>query len=891
MLLMSRSPRRWRFVAVLLLGAAVAGPPVVPLPIPREETTAPATRRAPHDRPAPCGVAASPVPPAAAAAPVPPVGPGLRLYHVAPGPAPWRSEGTPEGRARAFLAMHGRRLGMDRMPGTLVLRRAFASPVGEHVRFTQVVDGVPVFGSEVSVHFAPGGSLLAANADVFPAPERAPDPAVPAGEARATAALEAGGGAAGPVETEEPTLCWLPSGKTSVLAWRAEARSEAESLRVFVDALDGEVLETQDLRHAADGEGQVFVPNPVWSRRDRFLDDIGDADSAALSGELVTVPLRRLDGSGYLRGAWADLTPTRSPAHDPGLSFLYTRSDERFEQVNAYWHIDAVQDRLRTMLGFPDVLARPQKADAHAGPQDNSYFDEYNGRLYFGDGAVDDGEDGDVVVHEYGHALQEDMVEGFGLSWEAAAMGEGFGDWIAVSRRSSGSGAWDDAFASWDAIPWSSSNPPALRRTDSAKVFPDDLQGEVHEDGEIWSSALREIREALGEVDGDRVILGHHLLLTARATFVDAAAALVATDLSLRGGAGEDAIRAAFASRGIAVGDDALEPDDGPAAASFVDRSSWEALHLADEDWFRFVAESGTTVTARLSPYEPAARPSLALFAEDLSPLGADAATYPTGEVATPAGSGRRTFLLRIAPRSGIRTPYDLRFTGGLVAAAADPFEPNDSQGTAARLPTGADLDLRLAAGNDDWFLLPGTSGGRVRALASFDGAAVDLDLEFVDPDGGVLASSAGTGSSESVDWTSPAGGPAEVFLRVRADFGSGPYSLAAFVDPPEAASLRGRLLGTLAAGGERDYGVDVRVPPGGTALLRVTAVRAGRDGAAPEVEVLSPGGFLLSPFGAGFDGRRTVLEIPTPEDGVHRIRVRPAPPSEGAFRLRARVR
>jgi hypothetical protein len=35
-------------------------------------------------------------------------------------------------------------------------------------------------------------------------------------------------------------------------------------------------------------------------------------------------------------------------------------------------------------------------------------------RLAFGEGGVDDAEDVDVVLHEYGHAIQHDTVPGWG---------------------------------------------------------------------------------------------------------------------------------------------------------------------------------------------------------------------------------------------------------------------------------------------------------------------------------------------------------------------------------------------------------------------------------------------------------------------------------------------
>jgi hypothetical protein len=37
-------------------------------------------------------------------------------------------------------------------------------------------------------------------------------------------------------------------------------------------------------------------------------------------------------------------------------------------------------------------------------------------------GGVDDAEDADVILHEYGHAIQDNQVPGFGSSLEAGAM-------------------------------------------------------------------------------------------------------------------------------------------------------------------------------------------------------------------------------------------------------------------------------------------------------------------------------------------------------------------------------------------------------------------------------------------------------------------------------------
>ena len=515
------------------------------------------------------------------------------------------------------------RLDLASAPGDLELEASFRSPVGTHVRFRQVVEGVPVEGGGASVPGPPAGWGLGGAAPPRPGPPAAPPPArPPRAAAAAAAAFAVEPGEERGAAITEPRLSWLPAGRSARLAFATTVRTADETLLVFVDAATGDVLLAEDLRRAAEGSGQVFAPNPVWTTRDSSLEDIGDNDSPVLEAALATVPLPRLDGTGYLRGTWADLSPTRPRAFEPSLQFHYTRSDPRFELVNAYFHVDAIQEYVHSVLGFQGAAGR-LRVDAHHGQVDNSFYDVSTRRLYFGDGGVDDAEDGDIVAHEYGHALQDAQVRGFGHSREAGAMGEGFGDYIAASRRSSGNETWDAAVGSWDATAFSTAFPPALRRVDGSSRYPEDVRGEVHADGEIWSSALWEIRRRIGAEEADRVIIGSHFLLTPRATFAEGAAAVVAANLSLRGGAGEADLRAAFDGRGIPVGDDPVEEDDGPAAATPVDRAAFTGMYAADDDWFLVLADPGTgTAFTAVSPL-PGVRPVLALFDEGLREIAA----------------------------------------------------------------------------------------------------------------------------------------------------------------------------------------------------------------------------------------------------------------------------
>ena len=93
--------------------------------------------------------------------------------------------------------------------------------------------------------------------------------------------------------------------------------------------------------------------------------------------------------------------------------------------------------------------------------------------------------------------------------------------------------------------------PHCLRRIDGNKVYPDDVVGQVHADGEIWSRALWDIRNALGDTVGSRIIIEAQFDFAPDTSFAAAATATVAAAQRLHGNAAANAVRDAFEDRGI----------------------------------------------------------------------------------------------------------------------------------------------------------------------------------------------------------------------------------------------------------------------------------------------------------------------------------------------------
>jgi hypothetical protein len=271
------------------------------------------------------------------------------------------------------------------------------------------------------------------------------------------------------------------------------------------------------------------------------------------------VTLTNLDGSGYLRGDWANIRSETGPAaYSPDNTFIYSRSDDRFEQVMGYYWATEAQKYIQS-LGF-GTTRRPinqESQDIRINQYgiDNSYSWDKHDVLRFGKGGVDDAEDAEVILHEYGHAMMDSQATpfgNFGYSPEAGAIGEGFSDYWAATVSLVVAPTPDPAcIADWDSVSYTTRTPHCLRRIDLDLHYPEDLNGRVHHDGQIWSRALWDIRAKLDDATADTLILEAQFDFAADTTMPAAAHVTVATAERLYGKGVANIVRGAFRDRGI----------------------------------------------------------------------------------------------------------------------------------------------------------------------------------------------------------------------------------------------------------------------------------------------------------------------------------------------------
>ncbi|MBX3326755.1 MAG: M36 family metallopeptidase [Nitrospira sp.] len=457
-----------------------------------------------------------------------------------------------ESSVRRFLSEHAQLFRLDSTLTDLFVTRQTESLIGSQFVFTQRHQGIPVYDGQIKILFDGEGRIRAVNNSYVPLTGIVdPIPLVTGGQAIEAGRMHLEKSQARSLSDEEApspiaNLVVYAEDGIPTLAWEVIHHTWGPTWQVFINAKTGQVLKpAQDLNRYAlpiQGVGQVFVTNAIVATGDPSLRDNKDAALVVPSSAYKTIGLERLSGTGYLEGAYASSSATKKRAYSPTHQFLFDRSSNGFSETMGYYFLDFAQQRIQDLgfTGVKSINARQQVFSVDRSPKDNSFYSVSSKEITFGIGGVDDAEDAEVIWHEYGHSIQDDLVDRFGTTAESGAMGEGFGDYWSGTlgeqyNTISLNGVPEKVcLAEWDSTTYRTGTPTCLRRLDGNKHYPEDMVGEVHDDGEMWSAALWLIRSALGIDKADRVILQHHILLPKDATFNMAGHALIETACSLR---------------------------------------------------------------------------------------------------------------------------------------------------------------------------------------------------------------------------------------------------------------------------------------------------------------------------------------------------------------------
>jgi Zn-dependent metalloprotease len=479
--------------------------------------------------------------------------------------------GSAEQVARAYLADKSSRFALARGSSDLVLDAVQVVPGGSHVRLVQSISGVPIYRADMVVSLDASGAFVTAVASNYDAQvERgglnttatlsgAQAREIAIGSLRITGTLQFTG------DTTEGL--WIVrdediAGSTPHLAWRitVPVMQPLGDWEVFVDARDGQVLRLLDQSLYVDGSGSAFDPDPLTTAGATYntpsgsYTDNSDANHATLAAQTFTRSLPGLtlvSGLYYLRGPWVYIDEFESPTSAPATSadpngFVFTRNQQGFEDTNAYYHIDQNQRYIQS-LGFNNIQHAPIHVDTHGlSGQDNSHFIPSTNKIAWGEGGVDDAEDADVLLHEYGHAIQESSRPGWG-GGQQGSMGEGFGDYWSGSYSASISSFRDTWVFNWDGH-----NPFWTGRVlNGTGMYSTWGSGDIYTNGTSWASCLWLMRAEMGRTALDTDVLKHHFYQGTSATGAQAAAFLMQADKDLYQGLHAGTIENFFVLRGF----------------------------------------------------------------------------------------------------------------------------------------------------------------------------------------------------------------------------------------------------------------------------------------------------------------------------------------------------
>jgi len=520
--------------------------------------------------------------------------------------------------AFAYLRMQAADYGLSRDLYGIKLHKQQESLLGYHLRFQQEQNGLAIEGAEIIV------SILRADSRIYQVYSNVQPRQMTVAKNLPQLSLEEAYDRAWNFLGVQGNLFEAPVGVlqyvTEADALRAAFRIELSTTapygawKVYVDAETGKIIRYEDQRIShkpwaarelllgkgptsnrlaafalwkkasekallntavtpANGGAKLFDPDPRTSLADRGLLDNSPDDSfqdAYFQRELKDISY---DGSTYkLEGPWVKILdwdpPTAAPSTSTNGQWNFARGNNAFNDAMTYYHLDKSQ-RYMQSLGFTGnrgIQYAPIEVDSNGvNGDDNSYFQPGTNRLSFGHGCVDDNEDADVILHEYGHAIHFSINPSWG-GGDTGAIGEGFGDyWAASYSLSTTNGAqfYPNEVYSWDGhgegnVCWQGRILNALEaRYDSTQTYRAHapIPGGFQTD-ELWSTPLFQSLLTLKSMgvpreEVDTIILQAQFGLGSNLSMRDMAQSIIVTAQQLYNGPHSKVFKDNFLRHGI----------------------------------------------------------------------------------------------------------------------------------------------------------------------------------------------------------------------------------------------------------------------------------------------------------------------------------------------------
>ena len=271
----------------------------------------------------------------------------------------------------------------------------------------------------------------------------------------------------------------------------------------YVDANDGKLLmRNNSVMYEAPQqanihvEGELYATHPYNPTSYEDLINLRVEHSGITyytdSAGKVTIPGSIGNANYSLEGLF---TQVRTNSIIPSLTLPLTttsvsfNSNSTIQERTAFYSVNKIHDHLKSIFPTFTGLDYAMGTNVDVAGSCNAYYDGEINFFAEGNGCNATAKIPDVVYHEYGHAINNYR---YGSGMQNGGLNEGFADLWALSLTESpvlGFG-------------WDSQDPAVfVRRYDqNRKVYPQDLSGEVHADGEIIAGAFWDTYLNLGNM-------------------------------------------------------------------------------------------------------------------------------------------------------------------------------------------------------------------------------------------------------------------------------------------------------------------------------------------------------------------------------------------------------
>lgn len=422
----------------------------------------------------------------------------------------------------------------------LVFQGSHSSSKHKFVNFYQTHEGLKVLESEYTVRLnLAGDKVLLFGANVYNNINVSTIPSIPSTNIGAYAMENLTGTIEDVIVKDELFILPIQSSEiknTFKLVYEVNVNTRNENLPsefyTLVDANTGEILYRQDMvwycgescthNHTEeeravkesvviDGDvqinGTVYITDPQSPSTVVGLPNInftagsgsyttdgnGFVSSGEAAGANLNIPLSGLYSTVYNNGSTT--SPTVSTTLNSGTHTIDFNGDANINELSAYYGVNIIHDYMKSVLPSftgmdfsltTNIDVTPQECNAFysgaSGGSINFYLDAADCYSY--------AKVSDVIYHEYGHGINDKFYQSQSVTFKNRAMGEGYAD------------VW--AFApNEDPILGDGSDPADLASyiriySEDPKVYPEDIIGEEHADGEIIAGAWWDLYVNLG---------------------------------------------------------------------------------------------------------------------------------------------------------------------------------------------------------------------------------------------------------------------------------------------------------------------------------------------------------------------------------------------------------